>query len=1485
MAEAYPKQQQFQTIHPRLYCRATFVNVALMQLSETTPPRQSASSRLCEGRFVEETWLHEGVALTRDALTSSLALSKRGTLASLQSEASLSLSLAAHPACRAVRWVERSDANLTLVVDHVEGTFLHEHRALKRRGLLTPEAMESIAVKLLRALYVLHTLGYAHGDLKPEHVLIDAANEVRLIDLGLATRLGSAPRGGTHGHLAPELLQGSALDIPAELYAFGTCFAQQPVTARLAKLVKACCAKARHARPPTVEAALTMLGALPTPRDRIAVRDHTGSATLRTCIDVLERAKGEVLFVQGDAGAGRTHLARGLEQHLFRTALEGAERYPLRIDAHGAALARLPSCMGVPAHEDRARRIERGARKAADQGVVFIVDGDAPASSDAEADLRTVAQAIRAHGRGAMVVIGNGTIEASQALSLPPWGASEVRVQAEHLGLRLLARDVSDLLTHTGGRAGSTCRLLEALVSRPETRLRDLLRDGTPKASTTPTTPRSPKERLDAARSALGEDAPREAIALVGEAQSDEERRLLRSAHGRVGALAEALSLAGAITKPDAHDVLARARLLERCGRFHEAIAAAQLLSAQGDHASERATILATSWLATGALDEAKKTLRHALRIPSSDRVTRIRLLTLMSDAELRSHQRAAALEAAAQAHALAETHGDDGLLALVLARLGALHGLGGQHDAALTSHRDALLHAERAGDVVALPPYLMNVATAHHALGEYADAIAMYERAAELAERLGRVASLAASLVNLAALHQTLRADEEAAQLLDRAETVARSATSGLHIAQVSLIRAELFLAEENFDAAITAADEATRAFEALSATRQALEASLVRTEIAVLSDEGDAPTRIDALDRKQLEDAGLLPRADLARIEWLLRKGDFTRARRLAEILAEQVQAAGPIEVHVRVLGILADVHNALSTGAFDVHDAAFRKRLGDLAAQTPEAFRARLVDRMSARRRTRPEPHKTRVLSNDRALGPVGERLIALIRRTLLENDEDRLLEAALDEAIHASGAERGFLLRRSPRARKGAAKTEVAIARNLDRDSIRNPRFRFSRSVADRVLETGEPLVTASATEDPALHGARSITFLGLRSILCVPVRAPSGVIGALYLDHRFERGRFDEEVLRTVEAFADVVGLSIENARLHRASEAKLRQLEEESAHAHEDAERLAALLATRDEMPGPHGGIVGESPAIRAAIELARKVARSDLPVLIAGESGTGKELFARFVHDASMRRERPFLAVNCGALPEALLESELFGHVRGAFTGAIREHPGLFRSAEGGTLFLDEVGEMPASMQVRLLRVLQEQEVRPVGGRTLIKINVRIVCATHRDLARAVEEGTFRQDLYFRLAGVRIDVPPLRERITDIPLLVRSILTRLDGGQKTLSRAALLTLLSHPFPGNVRELEQALRRGLALAEGEVIEPSDLGIGKPSTSRSHAPRTLVLAEVEPVLRALSGNRTLAAKKLGVSRATLHRFLAAHPTEVEGRRGRPRVRRG
>jgi two-component system NtrC family response regulator len=293
---------------------------------------------------------------------------------------------------------------------------------------------------------------------------------------------------------------------------------------------------------------------------------------------------------------------------------------------------------------------------------------------------------------------------------------------------------------------------------------------------------------------------------------------------------------------------------------------------------------------------------------------------------------------------------------------------------------------------------------------------------------------------------------------------------------------------------------------------------------------------------------------------------------------------------------------------------------------------------------------------------------------------------------------------------------------------------------------------------------------------------------------------------------------------------------------------------------------------------LRTAIDLARRVAPSALSVLIEGESGTGKELFAKLVHAESPRRARPMLSVNCGALPENLLESELFGHVRGAFTGAMRDQPGLFRAADGGTLFLDEIGEMPLAMQARLLRVLADGEVRPVGATRGVKVDVRIVAATNRDLSAEVQRGTFREDLFFRIAGVRVALPPLRERREDLAALCATVLGAL-GETRPLAPDAMRALLSHPLPGNVRELEQALRRASIVADGDTLRAVDLGLDR-TPVRAPRSREPTRAEVEAALAEHRGNRSRAASALGVHRTTVHRLLDKHGIDHAVRRGRP-----
>jgi two-component system response regulator HydG len=300
--------------------------------------------------------------------------------------------------------------------------------------------------------------------------------------------------------------------------------------------------------------------------------------------------------------------------------------------------------------------------------------------------------------------------------------------------------------------------------------------------------------------------------------------------------------------------------------------------------------------------------------------------------------------------------------------------------------------------------------------------------------------------------------------------------------------------------------------------------------------------------------------------------------------------------------------------------------------------------------------------------------------------------------------------------------------------------------------------------------------------------------------------------------------------------------------------------------------------LVGRSARLRALQGRVESLRHNESNVLIQGESGTGKELVARAIHAASPRRSGPFVPVDCGALPESIIESELFGHERGAFTGAVGA-PGLFRIAQRGTLFLDEVGEIPPHVQAKLLRALQQREVRPVGGSEAVPVDIRVIAATNRDLAAMVEEGRFRLDLYYRLNVVRVDVPPLRERMEDVALLAGHFLVkhrRPQGGPTSLGPQALEKLLGYAWPGNVRELENAIEAALALGREPALGPADFSFESARTAPPPAPDGVALSldayercAVERALRECGGDASLAARRLGIGRSTFYRKLARH----------------
>jgi Nif-specific regulatory protein len=438
-----------------------------------------------------------------------------------------------------------------------------------------------------------------------------------------------------------------------------------------------------------------------------------------------------------------------------------------------------------------------------------------------------------------------------------------------------------------------------------------------------------------------------------------------------------------------------------------------------------------------------------------------------------------------------------------------------------------------------------------------------------------------------------------------------------------------------------------------------------------------------------------------------------------------------------------------------------------------------------------------------------------------------------------------------------------------------------RFPADQGIAGWVLQHGAVEAVNDVHQDPRWY--RSVdghTGMTTRSLLCAPLRTRDGAIGVIALRNKL-RGAFDAEDTELIGALAETIAIAIDNAR--RFGDAQ------RSAERLRDTVDALQQQVARDSR---FAEIVGHSPGMQAVFRLLASAAASPVTVLISGETGTGKELVARAVHYNSARCAAPFVAVNCGALSETLLQSELFGHRKGAFTGALTDKKGLFEVADGGTIFLDEIGDMPLPMQVKLLRVLQEGEFLPVGDTVPRRVDVRVISATHHDLAQETATGAFRADLYYRLSAFPIVLPPLRERREDIPLLVAQVLERTCAKfarpVSNCSARALELLTAYAWPGNVRELQNEIERAVALAPvGGAIEPVDLSerIARAAAPRVALPssdlslrRARELFEREYVAHVLAqhgGNASRAAKVLGISRVMLQRKIRLYGLREKG----------
>jgi len=474
---------------------------------------------------------------------------------------------------------------------------------------------------------------------------------------------------------------------------------------------------------------------------------------------------------------------------------------------------------------------------------------------------------------------------------------------------------------------------------------------------------------------------------------------------------------------------------------------------------------------------------------------------------------------------------------------------------------------------------------------------------------------------------------------------------------------------------------------------------------------------------------------------------------------------------------------------------------------------------------------------------------KKLFEFSQKLMASYELPELLDQLLDVMIQVSNADKGFLVLME------SGEPVVKVARNLRRETISDAVSQLSDSILARVVKSRKPLIISDALSDAEFKNSLSVVNLKLTSVMCVPLLERGNMLGVIYVGNDNVAQLFEEAHLEVLTIFASQASLLIRNALL-------VNELQLDNRSLQERIERIR------------FGEILGSSPPMQEVFRKVQKVAGTDISVLITGETGTGKELIARELHNRSARAKGPFVTINCGAIPENLLESELFGHVRGAFTGAVTNKAGRFQAADRGTLFLDEIGEMPLALQVKILRALQERVVVRVGDTNAEAVDIRVLAATNRELETEIRTGRFREDLYYRLNVVHLHLPPLRDRGDDIVVLARYMVGRYapeyGGKVRGLTPNAIAAIKRHRWSGNIRELENRIKKAVVLSDKALLGPEDLDL-----TPDDLPPILPLAEakeqfqrdyINEILVLNNGNRTKTARDLGVDPRTIFRHL-------------------
>jgi transcriptional regulator with GAF, ATPase, and Fis domain/serine/threonine protein kinase len=1271
----------------------------------------------------------------------------------------------------------------------------------------------AVAVAIARdvggALDDLHRAGVAHGDVKPDNVLVSAGGDgyrAVLVDLGYATAASSdALLGATIRYAPPELARGQRRAVAHDLWALGVCIAEtiDGTVAQDDDPVKRLWSRSLPAPFGSWARALTAA--------------HPSARPPASWICAAARRASSMVPVDASAGPRRVRASYLRVRHADLSSAREADAVDLRTD--------------VASWMSEALDVVRTAH---------TLCARVSTTSD-----ELVIEPLDAAGRKRWLValVGVGAVGWPLPPALMTLPESKLASVLERLAVRLeparwTLQDVvraveNDLPTPRMGRRDTTrdpVELALGLVRRP----------------------------TDPAMLEAAEDLQRN-----GELP-ERHHLLLADALRSLGQMGRAYAVIEGRTDPEA--AVLRAELLRRMGRGEEAAEVA-LNVGSGDGADGSPGKLPESVV------ERARSIRARILLDRGDPSGSLALISSVSGAHASEVRALAYLARGEQREALQSI--EQGLAVAtddeVLARLFCVRGMEaharGQSQRAYASFARAAEHAERAGAVEEEAVYQTGLSAAAVDAGRPAMALDASMRASLLWEHLEQPSKLAYALLARAAAFALVGDEHDARKEAERALGNARESGDKRATAYVLMLMSDV--AADGSQEARRAAEAARAVLEGASVPDDELRvaARLLRAECL----DDDAIRSMDGV--AQAADMGVTAQAEW----WSARARGWVRGRRIgrdADIVIRLMRLVRePLPLGVK--GPALDAARALAASSGDgestrVFSSMQVKLSLDLLEHVPSWLREHAVS--------------VSWILEAHAGGDVGvsaeqaRNLESLVRSLAGRESLRRLLEQALDALVLWTGVERGLLLLRAPN-----DKLVVRAARNLERQDLREEQLELSQSLAKRALTTGDPVVAVDAAgELTDVHN--SVHALGLRSVLAVPLMARGEALGVAYLDDRVRVGAFGPQELSWVRLVAGIAAMAITDARsqllLRReARRAKRAEAQVKEALARREAELDLAEreLASEGRPRRGYEAIVGESVAVRSMLSLVDRVAAADLPVLIQGESGSGKELVARALHQHSPRVDRPFVTENCSAIPEPLFESTLFGHTRGAFTGADRRRLGLFEAADGGTLFLDEVGEIPLHLQSKLLRVLQDGEVHPLGSPRASRVDVRVIAATNRELRDRVEAGTFREDLFYRLNVFTISVPSLRERIEDVPQLVRYFLSKYGQGRAVkVSRGAWSKLESYGWPGNVRQLENEIRRALVLSEG-VIRSEDLtmqvrGDGSPRAAVAEGMNlkarvdALERSLVQEALGKTGGNQTRAARMLGVSRYGLQKMI-------------------